>query len=539
MDDQDIKLLQLKNKLAEEFVKSEEGTLDILIRQRNLIAEYTKEYRKLLDASKELNKNTDALGEYSRLNAIITQGYEEQLKRIASTYGIILDKSQKIAISDREMLKDITKRARELKDIKLAEDAQKTLNTLRALDITASAKKVFVGATSLTEGVTTTQAAGAFGRVPSKLMDVATKAFLVGGVNPATIGIFAGLATLSVAAIALKANLEQLKNRVASATMGMSALANLPDVKKEAMDYHATLGKAATAQMIEVGAVEKVARLMSNTVPGSIAKFLQSTNDTTMSLTTVVQYSRLLGLSEERGAKVLSDLYKMSARSSVGEERKIKATEELNMMSAYARKVLKDNVMTSTDFTTQLEGAIQATSSFQTSTGSLGALMNTLARIQSKSAPALSNIGEVAANITNQMRSLPDSLRVLLGGGLKGIWGWSEMEPTEQLKRLKGSALGQFFQLGFGASPEQKAISLMVARSLGLSEQISRPMIELGSLQEATQQEIKETREEARETQKMYKDVQGNVALIVQKMDVLTRVVSNAMARIVNLPVAK
>lgn len=536
-DEKDIELAKLRQQLAEKIAASEGKISEILVKERKLIMDYAKEYARVLAMSPEMAMNLKKNAEYLEINAKISKAYENSVSAIADQYGIVLDKMKSMSISQRELLKNAYETYRAMGDVARAKDAQEVLTRLRTADAMRGAFSL-PGVLSK-GGLSTSEVTTGLGATSKWLQDTAIQQVMQKGLTRGTLAFGAATLALSGIMAAITSNLNQLRERVKSASQGMATLGDMSSVKQEAMTYAYDVKNAAASHMIESEAVQNVADVMKNTMPGSIKAFLESTDDTTMSMQTVVQNARLLGISEQQSAQMLSDLYKMSARTLTGEERRRKATEELNLAATYARRSLQDNIMSTTDFTAQLDQAIGATSAFQTSAGSLGALMDSLSRIQSKSAPALGSVGAAAADLTNQMRGFSDPLRVILGGGLKGLWGWSEAEPTKMIEDIKSSFLGRFVGLGTGASQEDKSIALMVMRQFGLGEQQARWMIEMGSLQEATVTELANTRKDAKDAQETYKDIQGGIAQLIKQGDKILGYLSNISGKMVNMPTVK
>lgn len=536
-DEKDVELAKIRQQLAEKLAAAEGRTLEILAKERKLVMDYAKEYARVLAMSPEMQKNMQANAQYLELNAKLSKAYGKQIDKIAKQYGVVLDRMKGASISQRELLKNARDYYKAQGDITKAMEAQEVLTRMRAADVMRGASAV-PGAFSK-GGLTTGEVTGGLGKAAGSMQEAAIQRVMQQGLTRGTLAFGMGTLAFSGIVAAVTSNLNQLKDRIKSTSQGMATLGDMGAVKQEAMTYAFDVKNAAASHMIESEAVQNIADIMRNTMPGSIKGFLESTNDTTMSMQTVVQNARLLGISEQQSAQVLSDLYKMSARTLTGEERRRKATEELNLVATYARRSLNDNIMTTTDFTAQLDQAIGATSAFQTSAGSLGALMDSLSRIQSKSAPALGSVGEAAAALTNQMRGFSDPLRVVLGGGLKGIWGWAEMEPTEMMNEIKNSFLGRFVGMGPGASQEDKSIGLMVMRQFGLGEQQARWMIEMGTAQEATASELAGTRKDAKDAQDTFKDVQGGIAQLVKQGDKVLGYLSNISGKMVNMPTVK
>lgn len=536
-DEKDLELAKLRDQLSRKIAESEGRTLETLAKQRKLIMDYAKEYGRVLAMTPEMQKNLQQNAQYLEINAKLSKTYNDEMESIAKQYGIVLDRMKGASISQRQLLKDAKEYYESVGDTNRALEAQEMLTRMRAAD-TMRGTAGAIGMISK-GGLSTGEVSGGLGAASKAMTDKAIDRVMQQGLTRGSLAFGAGMFGLAAVAQAVKSNLDQLKDRLKSASQGMATLGDMAAVRQEASTYFMDVKSAAAAHMIEADAVQGVADIMRTTAPGSIKRFLESTDAGTMSMTTVVQNARLLGISEQQSAQVLSDMYKMSARSLTGEARRIKATEELNLAATYARRSLADNIMTTTDFTAQLDGAIGATSAFQTSAGSLGALMDSLSRIQSKSAPALGNVGAAAADLTNQMRGFADPLKVVLGGGLKGIWGWAEMEPTEMMNEIKNSFLAPFVGMGPGASAEDKSIGLMVLRQFGLGEQQARWMVEMVALQEATQAEVAGTRADAKEAQDTYKDIQGGIAQLVKQGDKMLGMVSNISSKMVNMPTVK
>jgi flagellar hook-basal body complex protein FliE len=483
------------------------------------------------ELNSETVKSTAAVEEQKAIEIARTAAIAKNttlLSELSSKYGVMLRSIQSRKFDENEILATLEKQARITKDTALLRDVEATRKARTAAAVSEPMVATAGVAVKGFDASAVTQAMGSK-VLPSLLRS--SSGLLTAGTGMA----FLGGAALAVGGALIAGsliNIRTLNDRLKGAQLAAASFAGSgAELKEAAAGYRGAVGHAAFAHNIEAGQAEDIASNVLTRIPKGIDEFMLSSNKASVSMQNIVGYGRALGISYQQSAQVATNLTMVTGRHvAPGAQREAYAMEQYTKVVSQAKTVQEQGVMSQSEFVNQMQTAISSTSQYQTDADDLAAMMRGMADVQSKSMPAVSAYGQAAANMTMELRNMGSAQRAVFGGGLKGIWDWSEKGGPEMQKQMM-EMFPSFFGVGKGASSETKAIGMMLGQSLGLGEQTSRIMVESGKWSEKTTSTTAETANDIKSMNDGFKEMYGMGKKMLQGVDAMVRHLETLVGR--------
>lgn len=522
---------------------------DLQTKLNNLAKIYSDTNTSSLQKLKESTKYTDdILGKWREINIIKAKGIELSddesaiysvlnksreveyavLQKIASSYGIQVDRIKAKYVGEMATLKVLEDQARKRKDEVALMDVLNVKAKIYESRINSFGKNIGGPALNIVQGgaVTSEGATGVAGQAQGYLFKQMSSIMGTLGAGAASLTSVMMLFGAGIAAVGLGAlitNLKNLSQRLDSAQLTMGSVhTSGENMAQVAKDYVGTVGNAIAMHQLEATQVKSIAETVLTKLPESINDLVYGSDKAKISMDQIVKSARDLGISYEQSAKMQVDLTMNASRSLRGAAQHNQATEQYTKIISSANDMADSEVMAKSEYINQIQGAISATGEYETNTDDLSAIMKGFAATHSKSMPAIEGYGAAAANLVNTMRGMSDSSKVIFGGGLSGIWNAS-LNPLGMAGNMQKMLPGLFGQ-GAGASAESKSVGLMLAKgAFGMADPAARELVEIKDISARHTTETQKTRAEMEDVNKGFKDLYGNSKQMLNKLEQINR----------------
>lgn len=279
-----------------------------------------------------------------------------------------------------------------------------------------------------------------------------------------TVGIVLGPVAIALGAAMKVAsiNLKMMASRLEGGSAAIAAMST-GDARRTGELYESWVYKAASAHMMEAGAVKEMVGTLGTKYKFSIENFVNSTNDSAASAVGLRRTAVGLGISEQQATSMLDTLastYRTSTKSAKSVQ---DGMQSLNKITGYSLRADKAGIMNKAEYATQLGQVIESTNDYITSVDGAASLLDHFSRIGGKNAIAQNKLHAMTSQAVTSMRGVSDSLKLIAspGEGLAALWNWETQDADVLQKKMTGM-FGGAFKINEGMSDQEKGLKLMM-----------------------------------------------------------------------------